>query len=255
MINTIYIPYFKNIELKDDRVIYYAAASIPELAGGRPKERYLGFNKNNFNVDDIINLSNKFKNKFQLTANDTHPEYNDRVKNILKILQQNNSSIKVARLEFAEKIKKDFPNLKIHSSCIMNFYTPFEEIMKSELFEKVNAPQFWNFNFDEMFKKVPENQRHRVHFIINTKCKWCDNCKFHYEHSSNTYHNIYNSEDKYLQTCNTMKFEREGKDWDYSLKERFNILQNNGFTEIKLEGRQLDLDDFKKQTKDILQWE
>lgn len=69
----------------------------------------------------------------------------------------------------------------------MSLYTPFRLIMRSDLFNTICGPHFWNYDIDRMCKAVPPKMLDRVYYIVNSCCHWTKNCRRHYECVSKSY--------------------------------------------------------------------
>lgn len=234
----IYVPYFKQLEetfkSREELVFYNALGSLREVSGGRGSGDIAHSVLQT--MDELKQLSERLGERFQLLANGSFPVYTPRVKKACEILERNHSSITVSRLRFAEEIKNDIPTLAIGASCIMSFYRPFQEIMASGLFDRVCAPQFWNYNIQQMCDNVPQEMRHRVYYIVNSPCVWCMGCRNHYEVMSATY--TYQYQPVQLQvtwpaTCRR-KLHLPPIDWGRGV---FEQLFDNGFTVFKFQGR------------------
>ena len=178
----------------------------------------------------------KFGPRFHLLANSTSPVYDSRVGEACKMLEMNGSRVIVARKEFAHELKDHHPLLKLNASCIMSLYEDFNQLMTSDLFEEVCAPQTWNYNLEEMIKNVPLEQRHRVYYIVNSQCKWNrEPCKKHYELLSESYraeelpHSGVNHSSESVEN-DPEKFLKRSKDV-------YEGLLKGGFKIIKLQGR------------------
>ena len=190
----IYVPFFNELSevyANHPAVFFYNSLIIlPELCGGRGLFDIAKTGFSNWKI--FKKVSEQFGPRFQLLANSTSPRYSRKVKEACYILEKNKASITVSQIKFAEQLKNDFPTLTVNASCIMSLYIPFKEVLKSDLFVEVCAPQFWNYNIADMCKAVPTHERNRVYYIINSPCVWTRHCRLHYEELSKSYQNILN---------------------------------------------------------------
>ena len=222
-------------------VVYNGVDGFPETCGGRVPENV---KQTLLSYRQVIELSETRGPCFRLLANSCFPEYTPRVKELCRILDTNGSGIVVAREKFARALKQNFPGLRVSASCIMSLYHPFERIMTSPLFHTICAPQFWNNNTRKMIHKVPPVQRHRVHYIINSTCRWDDrHCRDHYERISKNYRSGPPERQPIpMGFCTRQKV---------AVSEKLGFeLKKAGFTSFKFQGRNLNPDTFiRKENK------
>jgi hypothetical protein len=250
----IYVPYFKQLEETYDKrkevIFCNALGSLPEVGGGRGATDIAHSTLQT--VDDLKRLSERYGDRFQLLANGTFPVYTPRVKAVCEILARNHSSITVSRLRFAQELKADMPTLALSASCVMSLYRPFPEIMKSDLFEGVCAPQFWNYNIPEMCQNVPQEMRHRVYYIVNSPCVWSMGCRNHYEVMTTTYTYQFmpiRIEPTWQATCRR-KVNVPPIDWGRGVFEK---LLESGFTAFKFQGRDKPFEIIQSRLKEAIE--
>jgi len=113
-------------------------------------------------------------------ANTCFPQWNSKVRSLCEILNYNHGSIIVSRMDFARGIREWFPEIKMYSSVIMNFYEDINTILESGLFEVVGGSQFYNDNTGKMIEVIPQIYRYKVMYLL-LGCVWSRECIRHYE--------------------------------------------------------------------------
>lgn len=161
----------------EDRFYFYKSPSLPLVQGGRIPGQKSG---DTANRNEIKYLVEKYGDRFRVLANSTFPTWHASVEDLCEILDLNHGSIVVSRMYFAREIRERYPNIKIHSSVIMNFYHDINSILESDLFDTVGGPQFYNDDTDKMIDIIPPIHRERLIYIING-CVWTHLCLWHYQ--------------------------------------------------------------------------
>lgn len=166
-------------------ILYAAITDIPEICGGRHPEDIA---HRQLTLYEATKLAECLGNRFQVSANNSFPRLTSKVKELCGILEINGSRLSVANLQFAKEVHSLYPSLHLSASCIMCLYFKFEHILASPIFHTICAPQYWNYDLEKMIENVPSKQRSRVHYIINSACRYDQNaCRTHYENISLCY--------------------------------------------------------------------
>jgi hypothetical protein len=164
--------------------LYEGVDGLPEIAGGRFRITA----PNVIPLDRVGEVAERHGPRFSLLATSTAPELTPRAVELFELLERNRCGLTVASLELAVQVKDRLPDLELRASCIMSLFTPFRAILDSPLFRSVAGPQYWNYDLDRMRDAVPQEQRRRVSYIVNSACRWdgdpeaCNSriCRSHY---------------------------------------------------------------------------
>lgn len=165
--------------------LYEGVDGLPEVAGGRFRTTA----PNVIPLDRVGEVAERHGPRFSLLATSTSPELTPRAVELFRLLEANRCGLTVASLDLAARVRDRLPELELRASCIMSLFTPLGAILASPLFRSVAGPQYWNYDLDRMRDAVPEEQRRRVSYIVNSACRWdgapeaCDSriCRSHYE--------------------------------------------------------------------------
>lgn len=228
-LDSVLYPRFKD---SPEIFFYNAPKDLPSVCGGRIKSRVYHLLLTN---QQIREFSESLGPRFNLLATNSWAEYSPQLGELCKILSENGSSLVVARRALAEVVRERHPNLGIHASCIMSIYQPWEWVINNPLFNKICAPQWWNYDLHEMTSNVPEDQRNRVYFIINSMCKWGPHCRGHYENSSLSY--LVDKPPPWHAPHETPFPAKDGVDMAIRSSRLGKALLGLGFTGVKLQGR------------------
>jgi hypothetical protein len=226
-----WVPGITDQYCKEDTFVYYQAVKIPVLQGGRQPHE---IGNSALSIDQVKEIIEKLGNRFRVLANSCFPEWSPDVYALCTYLDSKKAGIVVANMKFAQEVRERFPNIRLHSSVIMNFYNPLQEILESPLFDTVGGPEFNSDDTNKMIADVPKEHRKRVFYVLESSCVWTAGCKRHYELPSLQYKYPDTIKEKF---CWTQCCGKKG-----AANIQFEKLLDAGFELFKFEGRTLTLE-------------